>query len=365
MAVKFLHHSHENKLQYFSKYIVFRRMGVTTSPFHLKHMHSGCVSPDHHLLGKEKTLYRLFKILVPNFTENDFSPIEAPISTGEAISPNQSCMHICNVLFLQGNNFQFESLLLRGWEWGSRRKMDASVDHPYTIFSWLAPGPTARCTSQNTKYTRRRWWHPLNRPVLFQIAFGIGNWKGALQASNADQEKKRQQTGSLRMAYKNHTLAEPFSLAAGGGQCIPSEVWTSPNRRWWDGDIWRQGRVAKPACIYLFGLLLPIVIAVVVIWGSGVGKGRERKRLRERERVRERLKQSSFRATKKQRKFHRVEGREAACCYFHKWPKRFSGAGFNCLGSPFHSIKHRAISSTINPESMGTTLLNAKKKKRF
>lgn len=178
------------------------------------------------------------------------------------------------------------------------------------------------------------------------IAFGIGNWKGALQASNAAQEKKRQQTGSLRMAYKNHTLAEPFSLAAGGGQCIPSEVWTSPNRRWWDGDIWRQGRVAKPACIYLFGLLLPIAIAVVVIWGSGVGKERERKRLRER--VRERLKQSSFRATKKQRKFHRVEGREAACCYFHKWPKRFSGAGFNRLGSPFHSIKHRAISSTIN-----------------
>lgn len=119
------------------------------------------------------------------------------------------------------------------------------------------------------------------------IAFGIGNWKGALQASNAAQEKKRQQTGSLRMAYKNHTLAEPFSLAAGGGQCIPSEVWTSPNRRWWDGDIWRQGRVAKPACIYLFGLLLPIVITVVVIWGSGVGKERERERKRLRERERE------------------------------------------------------------------------------
>lgn len=48
------------------------------------------------------------------------------------------------------------------------------------------------------------------------------------------------------------------------------------------------------------------------------GWEREREREKKIERVRERLKQSSFRATKKQRKFHRVEGREAACCYFHK-----------------------------------------------
>lgn len=50
----------------------------------------------------------------------------------------------------------------------------------------------------------------------------------------------------------------------------------------------------------------------------GWEREREREKKIERVRVRERLKQSSFRATKKQRKFHRVEGREAACCYFHK-----------------------------------------------